>query len=194
MSRLRAAAAVVSIWGVLITGGMARGQEKPGDRGKAAPAEMQIPKPGPEMAKLNFLIGSWTLNAEYVKSPMVPDGAKQTGWYKAQLGPGGFSVIADFEADGPMWKEIGHEVMTWSPKKNSYSVMTVGNGFPDFVAGTGHWEGNNLVIESTFRSASETPNLRAVYSNIADKSVHMEDFVKGKDGSWVLIWKGDATK
>jgi hypothetical protein len=43
---------------------------------------------------------------------MVPQGGKAPGWYKAQLGPGGFSLIADFEADGPFGKEIGHQVLS----------------------------------------------------------------------------------
>jgi len=33
----------------------------------------------------------------------------QTGWYKAHLGPGGFSIVADFEADSTLDTEIGHE-------------------------------------------------------------------------------------
>ena len=62
----------------------------------------EAPKPGPEMQKLNFLIGEWDMQAEYLKTPMTGDGGKATGWYKAQLGPGRFSVIADFEENGPL--------------------------------------------------------------------------------------------
>jgi hypothetical protein len=194
MKRHRLPAVTALICGLFFAGGTARGQEKPDDAGKSAPAEMQIPKPGPEMAKLNFLIGSWTMTAEYVKSPMMPDGQKQTGWYKVQEGPGGFSVLVDFEADGTKWKEIGHEVMTWSPKKNTYSVITVGNGFPDFVEGAGHWEGANLVIEQSFDMGTRTVHTRAVYYNPTDTKVHIEEFVQGEDGSWNLIWRCDATK
>lgn len=194
MRPVRVAAIAVCVWGMLFAGGVAWGQDNPVDKGKAAPAEMQIPKPGPEMAKLNFLMGSWTMTAEYLKSPMVPEGMKQTGWYKAQTGPGGFSVIVDFEADGPQWNEIGHEILTWSPKKNAYVVYTVGNGFPDAVVGMGHWEGGNLVIESSFEMGDKVSHTRAVYVNPTDTKVHIDEYVQSKDGSWKLIWKGDATK
>lgn len=194
MKRMRGAAVAVMVCGVLFGAGRARGQEKPGETGKPAPAEMQVPQPGPEMAKLNFLIGSWTMTAEYLKSPMVPEGMKQTGWYKAQAGPGGFSVIVDFEADGAQWKEIGHEILTWSPKKNAYVVYTVGNGFPDAVAGTGHWEGGDLVIESSFEMGDKVSHIRAVYVDPTDTKVHIDEYVQAKDGSWKLIWKGEATK
>ncbi len=56
---------------------------------------------------------------------MTGDGGKASGWYKAQLGPGGFSVIADFEEDGPLGKEIGHEIFSWDPKKNAYAIVIV---------------------------------------------------------------------
>jgi hypothetical protein len=134
------------------------------------------------------------MTAEYVKSPMVPEGQKQTGWYKAVAGPGGFSVLVDFEADGTAWKEIGHEVMTWSPKKNAYSAITVGNGFPDFVEGTGHWEGANLVIEQSVDMGTKAVHTRAIYYNPTDTKVHIEEFVQASDGSWNLIWRCDATK
>ena len=87
-------------------------KEKP-----ASPPAMQAPQPGPEMQRLNFLVGDWTMDGEYLKSPMTGNGAKQTGWYKAHLGPGGFSIIADFEADSSLDNEIGHEVLTWDQRR-----------------------------------------------------------------------------
>src|SRR5579864_4518854 len=112
---------------------------------RAARQTMEAPKPGPEMQKLNFLIGTWDMQAEYLKTPMTGDGGKATGWYRAQLGPGGFSIIADFEEDGPLGKEIGHEIFSWDPKKNAYAIVIVGN-FPGAAVGSANWEGDNLVI------------------------------------------------
>ena len=117
--------------------------------GKPASQAMQAPQPGPEMQRLNFLIGTWDMQAEYLKTPMTGDGGKASGWYKAQLGPGGFSVIADFEEDGPLGKEIGHEIFSWDPKKNAYAIVIVGN-FPGAAIGTATWEGDNLVIQNEF--------------------------------------------
>lgn len=179
---------------MLFAAGATKSQEKPDDSKKAAPAEMQPPKPGPEMEKLNFLIGNWTMDAEYVKSPMMPEGGKQKGWYKAVAGPGGFSVIADFELDASFWNEIGHEVITWSPTKNAYVTVTVGNGFPDAVMGTAHWEGPNLVAESSFEHDGKVSHMKAVYSDITNTSAHLEEFAQKKDGTWLLIWKADVKK
>jgi len=192
--RPKGAAIAALIVAMCWTCAISMAQEKSKEASGATAGAPEMPKPGPEMAKLNYLIGSWTMTAEYVKSPMMPEGAKQTGWYKAQLGPGGFSVIADFEADGPAGKEIGHEILTWDPAKNAYTVVTVGNSFPGAVMGVGKWEGGNLAIETAFEMGGQTMHMRAVYTNPTDKEVHIEEFLQAKDGTWQLIWKGDATK
>lgn len=173
---------------------VARAQEKSSTDKKPAEAGMQMPAPGPEMERLKFLLGTWDTNAEYLKSPMIPEGGKETGWYKAQLGPGGYSLIADFELEGPMGKEIGHEIFTWDPKQKAYIVFTVGNSFPGAVVGTSHWDGNNLVTEKQFDEAGTTMHLQAIYSNITEKSTHMEESFRGPDGTYQVIWKAEATK
>lgn len=155
--------------------------------------ETKMPQPGPEMEKLKFLIGAWETKGGYEKSPMIPEGGAQTGWYKAQLGPGGFSVIADFKAEGPLGKEIGHEILTWDPKQNAYTTITVGNAFPGANIGTAKWEGPDLVTVHEFEFGGTIIHLRSVISKIQEKSVHMEEFSQSADGSYLAIWKADAT-
>ena len=176
-----------SLWG-------AHGWQSSTAQDKKSEPPMQAPQPGPEMQRLHFLIGTWDWNAEYVKSEAMPEGGKETGWYKAQLGPGGFSLIADFDADGPMGKETGHEVLTWDPKKNAYTTMIVGNAFPGAVMGQAHWDGDKLVTDSQFGEGDQAMQLRSVYSNIRENTTHMEDFVKNPKGDYVLIWQGEATR
>src|SRR5271156_907435 len=144
------------------------------DKKEPADAAKQMPKPGPEMERLKFLIGSWDWDAEYLKTPMVPDGGKSKGWYKAQLGPGGFSIIADFDADGPFGEEIGHQIIAWDKKQNAYPSVIVGN-FPGAVIGKSHWDGDNLVTETEFSSGGVTMHMRSMYTDIKDKSTRMEE-------------------
>jgi hypothetical protein len=156
--------------------------------------EMQMPQPGPEMEKLKFLVGTWDLKGGYEKSPMFPDGGAQTGWYTAQLGPGGFSVIADFKLEGPLGKEVGHEILTWDPKQNSYSAITVGNAFPGANIGISKWEGANFVTVHDFEFGGMNLHLRSVISKIQEKSLHMEEFSQSGEGAYLTVWKADATK
>ena len=156
----------------------------------ASPPAMQAPQPGPEMQRLNFLVGDWTMEGEYFKSPMTGNGAKQTGWYRAHPGPGGFSIIADFEADSTLDNEIGHELLTWDPKKEAYTTVTVGNGFPGAIIGIAKWEGDSLVTQTEFG----TMHLRAVYSHIGEKTIQIEESYQTGDAPFQLIWKASATR
>jgi hypothetical protein len=172
----------------------ASAQEKSATNDAAKPAAAAAPQPGPEMDKLKFLLGNWNVDAEYAKSQMVPQGGKAPGWYRAQLGPGGFSIVADFEADSPFGKEIGHQVLSWDPKQKSYTTVTVGNSFPGVVVGHARWDGENLITESEFESEGGKVGMRATYSRIHEKSTHMEEMVRVGDGPFLLLYWGDATK
>lgn len=173
---------------------MVAGAQQPSEQKKPAVQEMPPPKPGPEMERMKFLIGKWNTEGEYEKTPMIPEGGKSTGWYEARLGPGGFSVIADFEASGPLGPEIGHQVITWDPKQGAYTVVTVGNAFPGAVMGTSRWEGDHLVTQSEFTANGVTMHLRSVYSDIKDHSTRIEEFMQVGDGPTQLLWKSYAVK
>jgi hypothetical protein len=161
---------------------------------KPEAAAIEAQKPGPETDRLKFLIGTWSTDGGYEKSPMFPEGGKQTGWYEARVGPGGFSIIADFELHGLLGKEIGHQVIAWNPKQNAYQVVTVGNNFPGAILGTSRWEGGNLVTRSELILGGTVFQSRSVYSNLQEKSVHMEEFMQAGQAPEQLIWKAAARR
>jgi hypothetical protein len=154
----------------------------------------QAPQPGPEMQRLNFLIGTWDTQSRYEKSAMTGDGSAQSGWYKAQLGPGGFSLLADFEEEGPAGKEIGHQILSWDPKKDAYTTVVVGNSFPGAVIGSAKWEGDNLVVMSEMGEGKGAIHLRAVYLHPQGAVVHIEESMSVGDAPFQLIYKSTATK
>ena len=170
-----------------------RAQQSSTEKPASPPAAMQEPKPGPEMDRLKFFVGTWDLKGEYLKTPLTGDGGKQTGWYKAQLGPGGFSIIADFEDDSPLGKEIGHELFAWDPTGSAYTTATVGN-FPGLVVGKAQWEGDNLVTQLEFNMGGSVIQNRAVYSHIGEKTLHIEESYRTGDAPYQLMWKADWTK
>jgi hypothetical protein len=170
-----------------------RAQQSSADKTAAAPAAMQAPTPGPEMDRLKFLIGTWDVQGEYLKTPLTGEGGKQTGWYKAQLGPGGFSIIADFEDESPLGKEIGHELFAWDPATSGYTTATVGN-FPGLIVGKAQWEGDNFVTQLDFNMGGAVIHNRAVYSHVDEKTFHIEESYRMGDAPYQLMWKATATK
>jgi Protein of unknown function (DUF1579) len=191
MKRTRHIMKIVAIASALV---IVAGAQEPSEQKKPATQEMKAPKPGPEMERIKFLIGRWTTDSEYEKTPMIPEGGKSTGWYEARLGPGGFSIIADFEESGPMGPEVGHQVISWDPKQEAYTLVTVGNAFPGAVIGKSRWEGDKLVTQSEFVENGTTMHLRSEYSDIKDHSTRIEEFVQVGDRPVQLLWKSYAVK
>jgi hypothetical protein len=188
MNRVTKIVTIVVFASALVIVAGAQEQKKP------AAQEMKAPKPGPEMERIKFLLGRWNTDNEYVKTPMIPEGGKSTGWYEARLGPGGFSIIADFEESGPMGPEIGHEVISWDPKLEAYTVVIVGNAFPGAVIGKSRWEADKLVIQTEFTDHGTTMHLRSEYSDITDHSTRIEEFVQVGDSPAQLLYKSYAVK
>jgi hypothetical protein len=173
--------------------GIAGAQQSGSEKKQVAP-EMQAPKPGPEMERLRFLIGAWDVRGECEKTPLTGEGGKQTGWYKVQLGPGGFSILSDFAAEGPLGTEIGHEIITWDPKSDAYTTVTIGNNFPGALIGKARWEGKNLVTRAEFEMAGAVIHNRAVYSHVGEKTLQIEESIQMGDAPYELLWKASAAK
>jgi hypothetical protein len=135
-----------------------------GQSGSKSPAagQMPQPKPGPEMEKLNFLLGNFSDKDHYEKTPLSPNGGEYTSSYTGRLGPGGFSQIADFHGDSPEGPFEGHEVITWDAQEKAYKSYTVGNNFAGAVMRTGHWEGKDLVFVGDFNSDQMKMTLKLV--------------------------------
>jgi hypothetical protein len=82
------------------------------------------PKPGPEMEKLSFLLGVWEAADIYEKTAINPNGGEGSGSYKTIAGPGGFSVLTDYQYKAPHGESSGHQVLTWEQKLGSYGAIS----------------------------------------------------------------------
>lgn len=117
-------------------------------------ATQQKPEGLAQMEKLQLLVGTWSYTETYEKTPWTPDGDAGTGIYRAQLGPGGYSLIIDFTTHTQAGEEIGRGILTWDPKEKAYKQYLAGNEFPGCFIATGHWEGDMLVFEGEFEAGA----------------------------------------
>ncbi|HYL67759.1 MAG TPA: hypothetical protein VEX69_01205 [Candidatus Limnocylindria bacterium] len=60
--------------------------------------------------------------------------------------------------------------------------------------GTSQWEGTNLVSNWELNLDKKAFRSRSTYSNIQEKSVHMEEFIQTDSAPEQLIWKADETR
>ena len=113
----------------------------------ALPA-MAMPKPGPEMAKLAFMVGTWHVVDIHEPGFMGP-GGKGHGTGTVSLGPGGLSLLIDYKAAaGPMKTYRGHGVTLWDGEAKVYKQVWVDNMAPMLMTSSGNWEGGTIVMNA----------------------------------------------
>jgi hypothetical protein len=163
--------AAIATWCVFLAA-TPQAQEKKSDAAEQKPAKAT---PGPEMDQLKFLRGYWHYSSVYEKSSFYPNGGKGNGTYIASEGPGGFSVIVEFQGTTPDGREVGHEVITWDPKENAYKSYIFGNTAPGCVFETGHWDGNTLIFEGDLEINGDKLHLQTALTATSDDTVMIVD-------------------
>jgi hypothetical protein len=111
--------------------------------------QMPVPKPSPEMAKLTkMLSGNWTVAEKMEPGPMAPNGGMGKGTAKIWAGPGGLSLIENYQSSGAMGGSFkGMGTWWWDPKAQDFRGLWCDNMTPNGcdASGTTKWDGNNLV-------------------------------------------------
>ena len=162
----------------------------------AAIAQEQKPPalPLPEMQRLSTLyVGTWTYTENYPKSPMLPNGAVNTGVYTSELGPGGNSIFNRFHSKGPVGEFEGVLVMTWDPGEKLYKAFAFGD-FPGVILETGQFEGDSLVFRGEFSAGTKKFAIRNVTKFSGDGKLTSEEYSSANGGPEKLLVRVEATK
>jgi len=146
-----------------------------------------VPKSSPEMDKLAFLIGTWSAADIYEKSPINPNGGQGSGLYKTISGPGGFSLLTDYQYTGPHGESIGHQILTWDPKAAAYIGYLVSSAGPGCTIVIGKFEGPNFVLTGEFDARGRKIAVRLIYSDITDRSMTFKQYNSVDRGPFALF-------
>ena len=120
------------------------------DDKKAPPPTMadMMPKPGPEMAKIKGMVGTWSVEETMETSPMGP-GGKGHGISHVSSGPGGLSILIDYRSIGGHMKGYkGHGAVAWDAEAKAYKQIWTDNMMAMIMVSTGAWEDDKLVMNS----------------------------------------------
>ncbi len=143
---------------------------------KAKPAgagAMPMPKPSPEMTKLiKTLAGTWNTSEKMEPSEFAPQGGTSKGRAVLRPGPGGLSLVEDYQSEGSTGKFRGHGVFWWDDKAKAYTGIWCDNMTPKGCdnAGTSKWEGEQLVGHMEGEMMGKKTTMKGVYSNITPTS------------------------
>ena len=150
-------------------------QDKPAAKAKkeakpaAAPAGMPpMPKPGPEMKKLNSTFaGKYTATMK-MDAMMGMPASTSVGPATFYVGPGGLSLMETVNSvDEHGMKFSGHGVSWWDPKAGVYKSLWCDNGTPTgcMEGGVSKWEGDKLVGTGEMEMMGKQYKFKATFSD-----------------------------
>ena len=155
--------------------GMPAAQEK--EKAKA-PAGMPAMKPSPEIQKLaKAMVGSYTTKETHDPGGFIPNGGTGTGEARFTLGPGGNSIIENYQSkSGPMGGKFrGHGVVWYDAKAGGYRSVWCDSMSPMCeVGGVSKWEGNNLVGTTDSEMMGKKVSYKETMSNLSPQGFKMD--------------------
>ncbi|HUS20044.1 MAG TPA: DUF1579 family protein [Terriglobales bacterium] len=145
------------------TGDPKAAESKTSPANPAASAPFAMPKPAPEIERItNMLQGRWETEEKHEPSEIVPQGGTGKGVEAIRPGPGGLSLISEYQSEGPGGIFAGFGLMTWDSAAKVYHIHWTDNTAPGVSVMTGKWEGKDLVF-----TGSETMMGKKLFSRHA---------------------------
>jgi len=158
----------------------------------AAAAQMEAPKPAPELKKLELFAGSWTLDADMKPGPMGP-GGKMTENEKCEWMEGNFYLVCHAEYKSSMGNEVGLAVMGYSSDDKAYTYREF-NSFGEFTDARGSVDGDSWTWTSDEKMGATTMKGRFIMKMTSSTS-YTFGFDMSQDGTkWNTMMDGKATK
>lgn len=132
----------------------------------AEPQHAWVAPQSPQVQKLAVLAGEWKTTEKFGPNENGMTGA---GTFSIHKGPGGNSLILDYTSQSKMGPYSSSRIIYWDGTEGHYrgfycdSLQPIGCG----EAGTGSWDGNDLVFESTSKGSSGPVRMRQRFSGIS---------------------------
>ena len=160
----------------------------------AAPAvaQMQPPKPAPELKKLDVFAGSWTLDGTMKPGPMGPGGS-MTETEQCQWMDGGFYLVCHSDYKSSMGNGVGLSVMGYSTDDKAYTYREF-NSFGEFDDSRGTLDGDTWTWTSDEKMGGMTMKGRFIIKMTSATS-YTFIFDMSQDGTkWSTVMDGKASK
>jgi hypothetical protein len=175
---MRQARTILAAWFVLAAG---------------AVAQMEAPKPAPEVKKLDVFAGTWSLDGT-MKPGMMGPGGTMTENEKCEWMQGGFFMIchSDYKSEA-MGNGTGISAMGYSTDDKAYTYREF-NSMGEFEDTRGTIDGDTWTWTSDEKMGGMTMKGRFTMKNVSAKSYNFT-FEMSQDGTkWSTVMEGKATK
>jgi hypothetical protein len=158
----------------------------------AASAQMQMAKPGPEQRKLEYFVGTWSMDGDTKPSPMGP-GGKITGTDHIEWMDGGFFLVAHGENKSPMGSDTGLAVWGYNAQDKVYTYHEF-NSSGESVSATGTVDGDTWTWTSDDKMNGKMMKGRYTIKQLSPASYTFKFEMQPEGAQWATIMEGKATK
>ena len=158
----------------------------------AAMAQMPMPKPAPELAKLDYLAGNWIGDGDLKPGPMGP-GGKVTSTDDASWMDGKFFLVMHSKFSGAMGNGSSTAYFGYNPEKKVYTYNEFNSmGQAEYSEGT--INGDTWTWNSDENMNGQTFKGRFIMKVLTPTS-YTYKFEMSQDGTnWTTVMDGKATK
>ncbi len=163
--------------------------------GLSAAAEekkFEKPKPGPEHARLAYLVGAWSFEGEAAATPWGPAG-KYTGNETCSWFTGDFAIVCHSSSHGPQGESKGMSVMGYDPEEKVYTFFgTDSMGSTD--TGKGVVAGDTWTWTAEGKMKGKSYKFRLTVKEASPDSYTFKGELSEDGGTWSVIDQGKATR
>jgi hypothetical protein len=158
-----------------------------------AAAQMEMPKPGPELKKIDVFAGSWTLEGDMKPGPMGP-GGKITETESCDWMEGDFYLVchSEYKAE-KMFNGVGLSVMGYSTDDKAYTYREFSSD-GEFTDSRGALAGDTWTWTSDEKMGGM--NMKGRFTmKLTSSSSYNFTFEMSQDGTtWTTVMEGKANK
>jgi len=152
----------------------------------------QMPKPGPEVKKLDYFAGTWNTEGDIKPSPFGP-GGKFSATEHNEWMPGGFFLVTHSEGTYAMGESKGLAVMGYKADDKVYTYHAF-DSMGETIAATGAVEGNTWTWHSEDKMGGKVMKGRYTVHVLSPTSYTFKFEMASDSGEWNTIMEGKATK
>jgi len=151
-----------------------------------------VPKPGPELKKLDVFVGTWSLDGA-MKASMMGPGGTMTENEKCEWMEGGFYLVCHSDYKGTMGSGVGLSVMGYSAEDKAYTYREF-NSYGEFDDSKGTLDGDTWTWTNEEKMVGMTMKGRFTI-HMTSTSSYTFAFDMSQDGTkWSTVMDGKATK
>jgi hypothetical protein len=158
----------------------------------AAIAQMQPPKPSPELKNLDVFAGTWTLDGTMKPSSMGPGGT-MTEEEKCEWMEGDYYLVCHSDYKGTPGSGVGLSVLGYSPEEKAYTYREF-NSFGEFDDARGHVDGDTWTWTSDEKMGEMTMHGRFTMKITSDKAYTFMYEMSPDGAKWNNVMEGKASK